>query len=192
MSSIKRSPLVLSILFFTSLIALVGTISFWKVHYDNVQLQTALEKEGIITKGYVISKDKTTNRKLNSSNFKWQYMDDYTLSFHYEHSGQAAVNKLSLAYQLKKDSLEQLTNTPQSLGKISLQSTVGQPLFDQVQSGSALSIIYLYQQPNSAKIIYPEGVIAMPSLLVFCILSFVFLLATLGMLFYFWRTGKTF
>lgn len=189
----KKNPLVSTILCFSILIFVLGTILFFKSDYENKALKKALLTDGIRTKGYIRSKSKEENRRLSINSSNWQYSNTHFIIFEYQHLMEAEEDKLSLGYHLSKDKDSKSTAAPaKSMGKLESQSLVNEALYNKLQLGESIDIIYLAGVPSSVRVLNTDGGVDIPMLAVF---SYICLFLTIGSICsfcFYLKTGRTF
>lgn len=188
----KRKPLLLAILSFPILIFLIGTVLFFKFDSENKALKEALLKEGIQAKGYISTKSTEENRRLSTTSFKWQYSNSHYITFEYIHLMEPKENKLSLEYHLSKGKASKKIDTStKGLGKLEAQSMVEEALYDDLELGKSIDIVYLADEPSSVKLLNKDGGIDIPMLSLF---SYICLFLTIGSAFsfyFYFKTGHT-
>jgi hypothetical protein len=187
----KRSPLILVILSFMVLGFVIGTILFFKLDYENKALKEALLKEGIQTKGYVSSKSREENRRLSSNSSTWQYSSTHFIIFEYKHLMEPEENKLSLEYHLSKDK-DRKNTAVKSLGKLEGQSLVNETLYDQLELGASIDVVYLAGAPSSVKLLNKDKDIDIPMLAPFGYICLFLVISSLWILYFYLKTGRTF
>lgn len=190
---VKKKPFVLAILLFSVLIFVIGTVLFFKSDYENKALKAALLSRGIRTKGYVNSKSIEENKRLSTNSSNWQYSKTHFIIFEYQHLMEQGGSKLSLEYHLSQDKEgENEAVSAKGLGKLKSQSLVDERLYNRLQPGQAIDIVYLAGEPSSVRLLNKDGDIEIPMLSFF---SYICLFLTIGSFcsFYFYlKTGRTF
>jgi hypothetical protein len=189
----KKNPLILAVLSFTVLIFVIGTVLFLKFDYENKALKEALLSDGIQTKGYISSKLTQEDRRLSTTSFKWQHSSTHFITFEYKHLMEPEVNKLSLEYHLSENKDSKNTSTAaKGLGELEAQSIVDEALYNSLQLGESIDVVYLAGKPSSVKLLNKEGDVEIPMLSLF---SYTCLFLTIGSIFSFYfylKTGRTF
>lgn len=190
---VKRKPFVLAVLLFSVLIFVIGTVLFFKSDYENKALRATLLRDGIRTKGYVHSKSIEENKRLSTNSSNWQYSKTHFIIFEYDHVMKQGANKLSLEHHLSKNKEgESAFVSAKGLGRLESQSLVDERLYDRLQPGQAIDIVYLAGEPSSVRLLNKEGKVEIPMLSIF---SYICLFLTLGSLCsfcFYLKTGRTF
>lgn len=189
----KSNPIVLITLVFTLAIFIIGTFFFFKIDRENKSLRASLLKNGVRTKGYIVKKIPQSNRRMTSSDFKWQYTTNYTIIFRYEHSSKP-MNQNAITLESYLNTAEEVSTTPKisTLGEMTAEATITLEQYEQQSIGQSIDIIYLLNQPLSVKVLTPEGKIQVPFLSIFGYLCLLLALVSTLLLLFYYKTGRTF
>jgi len=175
-------------LIFTTLGFLTGAIAFTIVDLANKKQRDNLLQNGVKTTAIVKSKTRKSNRQMSAVTFKWQYITNYYVSFAYAHDNIARENKTkNLNDYLNKTQ----TQKADPKDKIKLTRLTDKPIYNNLNIGNTIEVIYLFGQPESAQMLNNKGGVTIPKLLVFAFISLLLFIASFLMWLYFKRTGKT-
>lgn len=192
-TSTKKNPFILFILTFMVLGFLIGTLVFFKSDAENKTLKAALLSEGIRTKAYISSKSREEDRRYSANSSTWQYSSTHFILFKYQHLMEQEENKLSLAYHLSKDKDSKKTSAKsEGLGRLEAQGIVDEALYNSLQPGASIDVIYLAGNPASVKIVNKEGGVNIPMLSIFSYICLFLTIASAYMFYFYLKTGRTF
>jgi hypothetical protein len=192
-TTFKKNPLILIVLSSTVLFFVIGTVLFFKFDAENKALQAALLSDGIQTKAYINSKSIEEDRRLSTTSSKWQYSSTHFIVFKYKHLMEPEENKLSLEYYLSEDKNSKNTSTEvKGLGELEAQGIVEEALYNSLQLGASIDVIYLAGEPSSVRILNAEGGINIPMLSIFSYICLFLAMGSIYSFYFYLKTGRTF